>query len=170
NADEAVGLAYLGNDNHIYFRKAGCSAKGLKWSPLSKLPGLSKTSRVSLAAYGQLFAVAVQGYDNFPYFMIEEPNKSDPPYWPGFERVETGDGTVALMEPPTVLVFRGMIIVAGRDTTGALRYWIRNPNFLLRPANSQTWVGGRIVGGWGVGAIPPAFASIGRKMLSNEAN
>jgi hypothetical protein len=171
NAQDAVGLAYIATNDAIFFSENTCSG-GVSWSPPVWTGGTSKGAYASIAAYANLFAVAVQGIDAFPYFQSQAMRKVRDPaggvtfeaFWPGFERVETEHGTIALSEPPTLVVFRGLTFVAARDTQSALRYWVRNPNTLLHQSGPM-WQGGSVVGGAGTGATPPAFSVRGSTSL-----
>jgi len=162
-----VGLAWIGTDNWIRFARGSCAAGGAMSGAASPSGTSYSSTRVGLGAYDKLFGIAVQGTDNLPYFAMQSMDAAGNPVWHGFESV---DRAVAMIESPTVVVFRGLIFMAGRDTQNQMRYWVRNPNFLTKPSGQIAWTGGNVVSGYGTGATPPAFAIRGRRPLYDNYN
>ncbi len=164
NSKGAVGIAFLRWENSINFVK-GVVDTSVSWSPVEVITGTSNAGRVGLGAWGEMFMISALGInDARPYLAIQQ-YINGAPRWNGFEPA-WGAVDVPLMEAPRVLVFSGMVFILGRDRNQALRYWMRNPNS-IRPAApaAQQWLGGRVVSGWGTGATPPAFASVGHSTV-----
>jgi hypothetical protein len=160
-----VGVAWIGTDNWIRFARGSCAAGGAMSGAVSPGGTSYSSTRVGLGQYGKLFGLAVQGTDNMPYFAMQSLDASGNPVWHGFEAVDRG---VAMIESPTVQMFRGLFFIAARDTQNQMRYWVRNPNFLTKLGGQIAWTGGNIVSGYGTGATPPAFAVRGTHALSDN--
>ena len=155
-----IGLAWVGTDNWIRFARGSCAAGGTLGGAVTPGGTSFSSTRVGLASYGNLFGLAVQGTDNLPYFAMQGRDASGNPVWNGFESI---DRAVAMVESPTVIIYRGLIFIAGRDSQNQLRYWVRDPNFLTKISGQIAWTGGGIVSGWGTGATPPAFSLRGTR-------
>jgi hypothetical protein len=156
NKSNAIGIGFIRWDGSINFVK-GTIDTAAHWGAVQTITGWSNGGRVGVAAWGDLFMVSALGGDARPYVAIQQPGGA----WNGFEAA-WGANDIKLMEAPTLAMFDGMILVFGRDQNKALRYWMRNPNTIAyRYAPGLMWLGGRIVGGWGTGATPPALAAMG---------
>jgi hypothetical protein len=160
-----IGLAWIGTDNWIRFARGTCATGGTLGGAVTPGGTSFSSTRVGLASYGNLFGLAVQGTDNLPYFALQRRDASGNPVWAGFESI---DSAVAMIESPTVVIYRGLIFMAGRDSLNQLRYWVRDPNFLARISGQVGWTGGRIVSGWGTGATPPALSLRGTRQLCDN--
>lgn len=162
NVGGEVGLAFQ-RQGSLVFTSLSCTDRGVPdvWAPRRALPGrVSSTRAPGLAAIGPLFAVAVRGDDGYPYFALQRLGGDDLPVWPaGFEMIDPSPESprVAVMEPPQLVTFRGVILAAARDGLGCVRYFIRNPGALAARPELTMWIGGRPVGSTPV-SVPPAFA------------
>ncbi len=156
----AVGIAFLRWDGSINFVKGRPTGLSIAWSGVQVIPGRSYGARVGLTAWGDLFVVSALGGDARPYVAIQQV-QNESLVWHGFEPA-WGVNDVRLSEVPTVAMFQGVMFVLARDFGNSLRYWVRNPNVRsYRYGAGDMWLGGRVVGGWGIGATPPALAAVG---------
>lgn len=161
-----VGMSFVRPDGSIAFTTLPCAATGARWEAAVTLVGLAKGDRASLAAYGPHFIIATLGGDNRGYIAVQRTGTNGQEVWQGFEPIPAssrGDPGMLLLEAPRIFVMSGAIIVVARDrTTEEMRYWLKYPNHL---SPGDTWMGGRVVGGSGRGAMAPAMVSLGKSQL-----
>ena len=135
------------------------------WSAPQYTFGTSPGRRVSVASWGKRFLIGALGGDSRAYVAIQQMS-GGALAWVGYEQAWV-DPNLLLIEPPTLVLFQGATFLLGRDQGQRLRYWIRNPNVIeARYAPAEMWLGGGIVGGTGIGATPPALASVSGSMVS----
>jgi predicted Ser/Thr protein kinase len=159
NGAHAIAIAFATRDGKVAVRRG--SADG-DWQRAQTIAGTPQIGGIRLAAWGELFVVGVLGSDAHAYVAIEQPDGR----WSASERAST-DTDVAIIDPPTVVVFEGVMMILARDRDRALRYWLRNPNTrAYRYAPAQMWIGGRIVSGFGIGATPPGVAVAGTQLYA----
>jgi len=129
--------------------------------PLSRV---SLDNKVGLTAMGNRFAVAIRGDGNAPLMMMQSAGTNDAPAWPtAFEAISLN---TTVIEAPTLSTFRGVVMAAARGTNNSAYYALRNPNTVAYRSDRPMWTGGRIISGWGVGAVPPLFVAAGRRTMS----
>jgi hypothetical protein len=161
-----VGMSFVLKDGSIAFTTLPCAATEARWETTRSLVGLAKGDQASLAAYGPHFIVATLGGDNRGYLAVQRTASDGREEWQGFEPIPAswrGDPGMLLLEAPRIFVMSGAIVVVARDRmTQEMRYWLKYPNHL---SPGDTWMGGRVVGGSGRGAMAPAMVSFGKSRL-----
>jgi hypothetical protein len=159
NGAHAIAVAFATRDDKVAIRRG--TADG-EWQPAQTIVDAPEISGLRIATWGELFVVGLLGRDAHAYVAIEQPDGS----WSRCERA-SGETDVAIIDPPSVVVFEGVMMILARDRTRALRYWLRNPNTrAYRYPPAQMWIGGRVVSGFGTGATPPAVAVAGSQLYA----
>jgi hypothetical protein len=173
-----AGLALIGFDQRVHFWDSSCgSNQWPNWvngTTLGQGGVLTGEQRPTVTAYGPLFGVAIRGTDGFPYFLQRRWGLFyTTPSWLGeFELIMDNHSfyPTPVMETPAAFQFRGLTVIAVRDTSEQMIYWIRNPNQLQPQPNVRGWIGSRIVSGWGVGAVQPVMVASRRVNHTAVAN
>ncbi|HEX2570451.1 MAG TPA: hypothetical protein VH877_12910 [Polyangia bacterium] len=156
NAQGEVGLALIGYDQNVHFWKKPCGGVGdNQWGAGLTLGNGSihtAESRVGLVGNGPVFGVAIRDTGGLPWFMQQNySGVTGTTSWPStYEYLDATVERAAVVEPPVALAFRGLIVLAARDSSSILRYWVRNPNTVGRRADFQMWLGERQLGGLGL--------------------
>lgn len=148
-----IAIAFATRDGKLAIRRGTVAGDWRRPESVADAPTISG---VQIATWGNAFVVGMRGRDGGGYVTVEQADGS----WGVTERASK-----EILDPPTVVVFDGVVMILGRDRDRALRYWVRNPNTrAYRYSPSQMWIGGRIVSGFGIGATPPGIAIAGTQL------
>lgn len=160
NANNLVGLAFIGGQGSVTVRQANCGAATLDWFSNAPYGREAAGEQVTIAGWGPLFAVGILGTDQRSYFSVQARLASTT--WTPFEPIGSTSGRHGVAGAPRLVVFSGAIIALIHFDDRSLGYWVRSPNSI---APSAGWVGGTLLGPAGIAADPPSFAAVGQSQV-----